>query len=88
MLTRSDIETLREIQSFLIRFENNASLSDRLAIMKEMAAKSFSFKIGMIAERDSHEYEMYPSLTDTEREYTEKYRQILDITRNNNQPMG
>lgn len=88
MLTKSDIETLREVQSLLIRFENNPSLSDRLAIMKEMAAKSFSFKVGMIAERDSHEYEMHPSLTETEREYAEKYRQILDITRGNNQPMG
>lgn len=88
MLTKSDIETLRKIQSLLIRFENNASLSERLVIMKEMATKSFAFKIGMIAERDSHEYEMYPSLTDTEREYAEKYRRILDITRNNNQPMG
>lgn len=88
MLTKSDIETLREIQSLLIRFENNPSLSDRLAIMKEMAAKSFAFKIGRIAERDSHEYEMYPSLTETEREYAKKYRQILDITRGNNQPFG
>lgn len=88
MLSKSDIETLRKIQSFLIRFEDNPSLSDRLAIMKEMVAKGFAFKIGMIVKRNSHEYEMYPSLADTEHEYAEKYRQILDITRNNNQPMG
>jgi hypothetical protein len=88
MLAKTDIETLQELQSLLIRYENNPGLSDRLAIMKEMAAKSFAFKIGMIAGRDSHDYEMYPSLTETEREYAEKYRQILDITRGNNQPMG
>jgi len=88
MLTKSDVQTLRELQSFLIRYESNASLSERLAIMKEMAAKNFAFKVGTIAERETYEHEACTSLTETERDHAEKYRQILAITRGDNQPFG
>lgn len=88
MLTKSDVETLLDLQSILIRYENNPSLAERLAIMKEMAAKNFAFKLGMIADNESHEHAMYPSLTEIEKDYAEKYRQILAITCGNNQPRG
>lgn len=88
MLTKSDIQSLLKLQSLLIQYENNPGVSARLGIMKEMAANNFAFVLGRIADRETYEYEAHPPLTEIERDYAQKYRQILDITRDNNQPFA
>lgn len=88
MLTKSDIQSLLKLQSLLIQYENSPGVSARLAIMKEMAANNFAFVLGRIADRETYEHEAYTSLTETERDHAEKYRQILAITRGDNQPFG
>lgn len=88
MLTKGEIQTLLDLQNILIRYENNPSLAERLAIMKEMSAKNFAFKLGRIADSESFEHVVYPTLAETEKEYAEKYRQILAITCGDTQPRG
>jgi phosphoserine phosphatase len=88
MLTKRDVQILLDLQSILIRYENNPSLAERLAIMKEMAAKNYAFAIGRIADSESYEHEVHASPTQIEKDQAEKYRQILAITRGDNQPFG
>ena len=85
MLEQHEIEWLTEIRDLLNKYECNPTAAVGIAVLRELKSGAYAHSLGRIIENQKWER---PTPTNIDKEYAQKYRNILAITMGDCQPRG
>lgn len=82
----NNIRVLQALRALIESYEELPTAVSAVNLAKALTSENFAFALGHIIGDLQGESLEEPSLTEREREYAEKYQQILRITSADNQP--